>query len=283
MSEIARGKGHLIRLFMKKKVISISKILILVAIISYLFSSCVSQKKIKYLQQKSTSDTNSYFEEKKTGEYKIQPKDNMYIRIMSLDEKTNALFNSISPMMSQGGTGNQDAGLYLTSYTVSDEGYIEFPILGKVFVKELTVDQTKNLLQQLVNEYIKEAVVVVKMVNFTITILGEASSPGLISVYQNKINIFEAIAMAGDLRDFANRNDVILVRQIKEGSKIHHIDLTDQKLLSSDLYYLAPNDILYISPLRVKQYGFATFPYALVFSSISMILTLLVFFQVYKP
>jgi len=271
---------------MKKLFISISISLILFTVLAFLFSSCVSQKKIKYFQQKNKDDTNSYFEANKTGDYKIQPKDNLYIRIMSLDEKTNMLFNSMAPANnSTGGSAsyNQDAGIYLSSYSVSDEGYIEFPILGKVYVKELTVEQTKNLLQQLVDEYIKEAVVIVKMVNFKITVLGEIRLPGLLQIYQNKINIFEAISMAGDLTDFANRNKVALVRQVKGGSKIYYLDLTSDKLLSSEFYFLAPNDILYISPLRVKQYGFTTFPYALVFSSITLIITLLTFFKIYNP
>ncbi len=103
---------------------------------------------------------------------------------------------------------------------------------------------------------LKNLLVIVKMVNFKITILGEAKVPGQLLIYQNKINIFEAISMAGDLTDFANRNKVALIRQVKGGSKIYYLDLTSDKLLSSELYYLAPNDILYISPLRVKQYGF---------------------------
>jgi len=269
---------------MKKTFISISKILVFITIISYLFTSCVSQKKIKYLQRKDKEDTNSYFEANKTLDYKIQPKDNLYIRITSPDEKTNMLFNANSgaTTMTSGG-GQQEAGIYLSSYSVSDEGYIEFPILGKIFIKELTVEQTKNLLQQLADEYIKDVVVIVKMVNFRVTILGEARVPGVLLIYQNKINIFEALAMAGDLGDFANRNKVILVRQVKGGSKTYYLDLTSNKLLSSDLYYLAPNDIVYISPLRAKQFGFATFPYAMVFSSITLILTLITFFKIYNP
>jgi len=269
---------------MKKTFISIARILVFITIITYLFSSCVSQKKIKYLQQKEKEDTNTYFEANKTLDYKIQPKDNLYIRITSPDDKTNSLFNANSGASAMtSGAGQQESGLYLSSYSVSDEGYIEFPILGKIFVKELTVEQTKNLLQQLADEYIKDVVVIVKMVNFRITVLGEARSPQVLLIYQNKINIFEAIAMAGDLSDFANRKNVILVRQVKGGSKTYYLDLTSNKLLSSDLYYLSPNDILYISPLRAKQFGFATFPYAMVFSSITLILTLITFFKIYNP
>lgn len=269
---------------MRNIFISISKSLIFFTILAFLFSSCVSQKKIKYLQRKQKADTSTFFEGNKTADYKIQPKDNLYIRITSLDEKTNQLFNSMNQTTGVGGSTNyyNDASIYLNSYSVSDEGYIEFPILGKVYIKELTVEQTKSLLQQLVDEYIKESVVIVKMVNFKITILGEIKGPGQLMIYQNKINIFEAISMAGDLTDFANRNKVALIRQVKGGSKIYYLDLTSDKLLSSELYYLAPNDILYISPLRAKQYGFTTFPYTLVFSSITLIVTLITFFQVYK-
>ena len=275
--EFTKGSGHLIYPFMKNIFTSISKILILFTILAILFSSCVSQKKIKYLQKKQKADTNTFFEGVKTADYKIQPKDDLYIRISSLDEKSNQLFNS----MVQG--GGQGADIYLSSYSVSNEGYLEFPILGKIYVKELTVEQIKSLLQQLIDEYIKESVVIVKMVNFHITVLGEIRSPGVLSVFQNKINIFQAIAMAGDLSDFANRNKVALVRQIKDGSKIYYLDLTSDKLLSSEFYYLAPNDILYISPLRAKQFGFTTFPYAFVFSSISFIITLVTLFKIYNP
>jgi polysaccharide biosynthesis/export protein len=267
---------------MKKTLIALPKILIFITVLAFLLSSCVSQKKIKYLQQKQNEDTNTYFPANRTADYKIQPKDNIYIRIMSLDEKTNQLFNSMNPSSFGGYSGSQDPSMYLNSYSVSDEGYIEFPVLGKVFIKELTVEQVKNLIQQLVDEYIKEAVVVVRMVNFKITILGEARSPGQYAIYQNQINIFEAISQAGDLTDFANRNKVILVRQVKGGSKIHYLDITSTKLLSSDLYYMAPNDILYFSPLRAKQFGFATFPYGFVMSMITFLLTLLTLFQVIK-
>jgi polysaccharide biosynthesis/export protein len=268
---------------MKKTLYTFSKFLVFISALAFLFSSCVTQKKIKYLQQKENEDTSSYYENNKTADYKIQAKDNLYIRIMSLDQKTNEIFNSMSPTNnSYISSSGQDAGIYLSSYSVSDEGYVEFPILGKVFVKELTIEQTKNLLQQLVDEYIKEAVVIVKMVNFKITILGEVRNPGQFAIYQNKITIFEAIALASDLTDFANRADVNLVRQVKGGSKIYHLDLNSKKILNSEMYYLMPNDILYISPLRVKQYGFSTFPYALVFSALSLIITLLTFLEVYK-
>jgi len=261
---------------MRKFFITLFNIIFLLSFIIIILNSCVSQKKIKYLQKKQKGDTTTVFSIKQAADYKIQPNDNLYIRVYSLDEKTNNLFNR-----SSNSNYYSNSQTYFDSYTVSNEGYVEFPIIGKVFIKELTIEQTRNLIQQLVDEYLKETVVIVKMSIFNVTILGEVRNPGVVQVFQDKINIFEALSQAGDLTDFSNRNKIILVRQMKDVSKLIYLDLTSDKILSSDYYYLAPNDIIYIAPLRVKQYGFSTFPYALLFSSVTLILTLITFFKVY--
>ena len=172
-----------------------------------------------------------------------------------------------------------DAAIYLNSYSVDDSGNITFPLVGKLFVKDLTLEQTKSLIQGMVSEYLKETTVVVKMVNFNITVVGEVKKPGEIKVYQDKINIFELLSLAGDLTDFANRAHVALIRQTKGGSRVVYLDLNSDKILSSPYYYLRPNDILYISPLGVKRWGFETFPWAIVFGAISTALLLINYFK----
>ncbi len=109
--------------------------------------------------------------------------------------------------------------------------------------------------------------------------LGEVRRPGEYRVYQDELNVFEAMSMAGDLTDFANRNEVKLVRQTKQGSEIIDIDLTDQNFLTSDYFYLMPNDIIYVEPLKGKQFTFANFPYAIIFSAISTTLLLINYFK----
>jgi len=262
---------------MKKTFIALFRLTFLLLLTSLILSSCVSQKKIKYLQKKQAEDTTSLYLNKRTVDYKIQPKDNVYIRIYSLDEKTFMFFNK------QTGSGyneyTNDASIYLNSYSVNTEGYIDFPIVGKVFVKDLTLEQVKNVLQQLINEYLNETTVVVKMVNFNITIVGEVARPGQYKIYQDEITLFEAFSMAGDLTDFANRSKIALIRGTKGGSKIHYLDLTSDKILNSEFYYLMPGDIIYISPLKIKQWGFAAFPYAIVFTAISTALLLINYFK----
>jgi len=263
---------------MKKYLTVLSKLAVIILLMALVLSSCVSQKKIKYLQKKQVEDTTSLYFNKRSVNYKIQPKDNIYIRIFSLDEKTFMFFNK----QSSGGGYNDyanDASIYLNSYSVTTEGYIDFPIVGQVYVKDLTVEQVKNVLQQLINEYLNETTVVVKMVNFNITIVGEVARPGQYKIYQDEITIFEAFSMAGDLTDFANRNKIALIRGIKGGSKVYYLDLTSDKILTSEFYYLMPGDIIYISPLKIKQWGFSAFPYAVVFTGISTALLLINYFK----
>ncbi len=252
--------------------------LILLFVVIALLSSCVTQKQVKYLQKKQKEDTLSAFPNTRLADYKIQSNDNLYIKIFSMDEKTYLFFNKQNP-----GSSNydymSDAAIYLNSYSVDDSGYINFPLVGKLFVKALTLEQAKDMIQSMVNEYLKETCVVVKMVNFNITVVGEVRRPGEIKVYQDKINIFELLSMAGDLTDFADRGKVALIRQTNGGSKVVYLDLNSEKILNSAYYYMRPNDILYISPLGVKRWGFETFPWGVVFAAISTALLLINYFK----
>ncbi|UBM63659.1 polysaccharide biosynthesis/export family protein [Candidatus Sulfidibacterium hydrothermale] len=220
----------------------------------------------------------SSFKNQRKINYRIQPGDNLYIRVVSMDEKTNLFLNSMG-----GGQYSQnitsDASVYLNSYMVSTKGTIQFPLTGEVYVKNLTVAQVKDTIQKKLENYLKESVVIVKLVNFNITLLGEVKRPGQYKIYQNNINLFEAVSMAGDLSDFAKRSDVTIIRQTKNGSKVIHVDMTKKDILSSPYFYLKPNDIVYVPPLKGKQFSFATFPYGVVFSALSTALLLISFFK----
>ena len=253
--------------------------LFLTGIILFLLSSCVTPKQIKYLQKKQEIDTVDSFKNRKTLDYKIQTHDDLYIRIFTMDEKSNSFFNR--GISSASGSAS-NIGFYLDSYTVNDSGYIDFPLIGNIYVKDLRADQAKNVIQSLVNEYLKDVQVTLKLVSFKVTFLGEVRKPGPILVFRDKINIFEAISEAGDLTTFANRGKVALVRQTKEGSRVIYLDLNTINILQSEYYYLEPNDILYFPPLGIKTWGFGeTFPWAFIFSIISLALVLMTYFKVY--
>lgn len=254
--------------------------LFLISVMLVILNSCVTQKQVKYLQRKQQNDTTLAYKNQRTSDYKIQPHDNLYIRIFNLDEKSYLFFNRQTTITNNIASEYTDQALYLDSYVVNDSGYIDFPLIGKIFMKDLTVDQSKNMIQSLINEYLKDVTVTVKLVSFKITILGEVRMPGERKVYQDKVNIFEAISMAGDLSEYANRHKVALIRQTRAGSRVVYLDLNSIDILSSPYYYLEPNDILYIAPLGIKRWGGGeTFPWALVFSAISTTVLLIYYFK----
>jgi len=233
-------------------------------------ASCVPQKKILYFQDKSDKDgEHNDFVNQRIEDYLIQPGDNLFVRVRSLDENT----NTFDPY--QASTNfYTESGIYLNSYSVDDTGYVAFPLVGSLEVKGYTINEIQKKLQLAVDEYIKNSVVIIKLVNFRVSMLGEFKSPGKYLVYQDEITIFQAIAMAGDMTDFAQRGHIVLIRQTKEGSKLERLDLNDKLILESDYYYLMPNDIIYAEPIKGKQFVFSTFPYALIISLITLAVVL---------
>ncbi len=247
--------------------------IIWISLVSLIFSSCIPQKKMLYLQVQEETDTLTSFKNERKIEYRIQPGDNLYIRVVTLDEKTTLLLNPLSSGTST--NISNDASVYLNSYNVSESGYLDFPMIGEIFVQNSSIEEVKDNIQEKLNTYMKEFIVIVKLVNFNITMLGEVNNPGQYKIYQDNINIFEAVSMANDLTDFANRNKVAIIRQTKTGSEVVYIDMTKRDLLLSDYYYLKPNDIVYAQPVKGKQFTFANFPYGVVFGFISSTILIL--------
>ncbi|MBM3434862.1 MAG: hypothetical protein FJY07_01445 [Bacteroidetes bacterium] len=238
--------------------------------LSLFFSSCVPIKKQIYLQAEGDS-IKAQFAHPKYSDYKLQPGNNLYIQVFSIDEKTYGFFN-----MGFGSSGNMyyDAAVYLNSYYVDKDGFVDLPFIGKVYVKDLTVEEAKKMVQEEIDKYLNKTTVIVRLVNYTVTIVGEVNHPGQFKIYQDKINIFEILGLAGDLTTFAKRDDVILVRKSENQTKVYHLDLLNEKLIESELYYILPDDIIYVKPVTGKNYAFSTFPYTLVISSISLALAI---------
>lgn len=224
------------------------------------------------MQVKNESDTLTSFNNERKIDYRVQPGDNLYIRVVTLDEKTTLLLNPLSSGNSNIGS---DASVYLNSYNVNEGGYLDFPMTGEILIKNMNIEEVKNILQEKLQVYMKEFVVIVKLVNYNITLLGEVNRPGQYKVYQDNINLFEAVSMAGDLSDFANRNTVAIIRQNKTGSEVVYVDMTKRDILLSDYYYLKPNDIVYVQPVKGKQFTFANFPYGVVFGAITSTILIL--------
>jgi polysaccharide export outer membrane protein len=253
--------------------------LFFLSIIALAMFSCVPQAKMKYLQDKEGQAVKSEFNILKP-DYQIKPGDYLYARVVSLDQKSNEIFATIAGSAAANYNMNiTDQNLYLTSYLVNDSGYIDFPLLGRFLVRDRTVTEVQQMLTKSVSEIIVGSSVIVKLVMYNISILGEVKNPGKISIYNNRVNIFEALAMANDITAYGNRSIVQIIRTEGNTNKIVVLDLISKDILSSPYYYLQPNDIIYVEPLKEKSWKFETFPYAVVLSSISLLLVVLTFFK----
>ena len=245
---------------------------LITALFAVVFASCVPQKKMLYLKDAEmvAENLSKEYVNDRTVDYKLQPGDNLYIHVVNtIDERGAASINGDIR-----GYLSSDANIYLQTTTIDEDGYVEMPLVGKILVKNLTVDEAKNKMQTAINTYINGSMLVVKLASFNLTLLGEVSRPGMYKVYQSQINLFEAVALAGNMTNFAKKNDVKIIRQTDFGSEIITVDMGQADILSSPYYYLKPNDIIYVEPLKIKQWGFTTFPYSTVLSIITLGVTL---------
>lgn len=242
---------------------------LLVISISFL-SSCASYKKINYLQEAEGTNVDSLFQSKKY-EYHLLSGDILHIQVNSYDEDITSLFNQQNNDRLTTGLGQ--GIFYVTGYSVSDSGYIDLPVIGKLFVMGLTVEKAEQLVSQQAATYLKDVRISLKLVSFRVNVLGEVKSPGNKIFYQNSVTVFDAIGSSGDVTYYGNRKNVKVVRHTNEGIYTFKIDLTDKNLLASEGYYLAPNDIVYIPPVRTAVFRVQISDYATFLTAVTSTLT----------
>ena len=214
--------------------------------IALLMSSCVSMKKRIYIQDSKESVNTVY--PIQNVEYKISKQDILYITVKSLSESS-----LVGQSQSQAGSGAML--FYLNGYSVNNQGEIFLPVIGYVSVLGKTLDEVKNDIQIKVDVFYKDAIIEVKTAGIKINVLGEVNSPGSYTFYQNEVSIFDVLATSGDLTELANKKEAKILRHSNNTVTIHKLDLTNENLLSSDFYFLQPNDVIYIEPLKVKSWG----------------------------
>lgn len=220
-----------------------------------LLSSCGSSKDVAYIQNIEALNTaqSSYL-----YDARIMPKDVLTITVNTLTPEASAPFNLVvSPTLNNAANGvTFGTNRALQSYLVSNDGTISFPVLGTLKVGGLTKIECEKLIRDGILPYMNEnenPIVTVRMSNYKISVLGEVARPGMFQVGNEKINIFEALAQAGDLTIYGVRDRVKLIRENAEGKKeIHVLNLKDANIINSPYYYLQQNDIVYVEPNNVK-------------------------------
>lgn len=220
-----------------------------------LVTSCVPTQDLVYLQNKDNNPIPAV-NELKNKPYRLQTNDVLSINIKALDPKLVEIFSNSVSQTSQ--MMNQDI-LYFNGYSIDDHGNIRMPILGEVNVLGFTVEEARQKIEErLLADYFKkeaELFVTVKLAGFRYTVNGEVNSPGTKVLYQEKVNILEAVANSGDITVTGDRKDVKVIRQFPQGAETFSIDLTNASAMQSPCYYLQPNDYIYIKPLKQKTWG----------------------------
>ena len=246
---------------------NIFKYLLYLGVIASLLSSCVSNKKMIYLQEIEGSQSPLVESSGKypyqSEDYLLQINDIVEVNIKTTDPEMNSLFSSVTndPANAGGGMmqGGQGAGdiFFMNGYTLNDQGEIEMPLIGKLKLVGLNTDEAKILIESEVKKYVNEDeyFVRVRLGGIRFSALGEFNQSGKFTILQNRVTILEAIAFVGDLNRVAKRDEVLLIRQYPDGTQIHKINLLDRSLLNSEFYWLKPNDLIYAEPMKVRAIG----------------------------
>lgn len=236
--------------------------------IAFSASSCISNKRVIYMQDLPKDRSvyalgemvNSRFEE-----YLLQYNDVVEINIKTpdpllnqmLDINTSGASNMGGRMMMGGGMMSGGDIFYLSGYTLNDQGIVELPVLGEFKLVGLNVDQAKEMIEKELEKIVRgeDNFVRVRLGGIRYSALGEFARPGKYTILQNRVTIFEAIANAGDLTVTAKRDNIMLIRQYPDGSKVHRVNLNHKDIMSSDFYFLRPNDMIYAEPMKVREIG----------------------------
>lgn len=226
-----------------------------------MFTSCISNKELVYLQNNEAANLPIEVQESLSKPYRVQVNDVLRITLKALDQRLVDMFNPTATSQNAN-TQNSAENLYFNGFTVDDHGNIRIPVLGDVNVLGFTIDEIRqNIEKRLLDEYFKKEAklfVNVKLAGLRYTINGEIGSPGTNVLFQDKATIMEAIANSGDITVTGNRKEVQVIRKVPQGYESHIIDLTDAKAVQSPYFYLQPNDYIYVKPLPQKSWGTGT-------------------------
>jgi polysaccharide export outer membrane protein len=225
-------------------------------IVTLALMSCIPNKDLVYLQNLETATDSTQVITETQKPYRVQINDILNIRVKALDQDNVQIFN---PVGEADLSADGDQRAYFDGFTVDLHGNIRIPVLGEINVLGYTTEEIEQLLEKkLLEEEFKETAnifVSVKLTGIRFTVNGEVKSTGTQTLYQARVNIFEALANAGDIEVTGNRKDVLIIRQYPQGQQIHHVNLLDAKVMQSPYYYIQPNDIIYVKPLKQKSWG----------------------------
>lgn len=241
-----------------------------VILIMIFASSCVPINKLTYFND---LDELGEPEANPRKQKLIMSFDKLYIKVISTEPQTSQMFNATEEMR----TGSDNGVL---GYLVDEAGNVNFPFVGNINVVSLTIAQASEKIQKALSDYVPNIAVSVKYIDNQVTVLGEVKQQGVYSFIHDKLNIYQALGLGGGLTQYGDRKKIILIRN--EGAKIMHyrLDLSDSKIAGKDYYYILPNDVIVVEPLKALASSYQNITYATILSSITTLIAVLLFTNV---
>jgi len=254
------------------KLVLFAKVLVLCLFI--VFTSCTTTKNLIYFKDHNNPIAKEGYILTARKASLIKPYDELYIRVSSYDEKMYNFFNPENLLRST-------VNLEYYAYNVNDSGFILYPFIGKLKVGGLSIEQAQDSMQKKLEEMIEKPFVTIKYINKSFTVLGEVYKPGRYLIAKDQLTLLEALGMAGDLTDFGDRQHITLLRSENDTLRYHYFDLQKRDIVESPYYFLKPDDVVYVEPLKTKFWGIKSFPFGLVLTSVTTLITVLVFMKNY--
>ncbi len=226
---------------------SFPKFALLLCMVLCLFQACVPHEKLLNFQDESSTDVLNAQYVQEIQKIKIQSDDILSITVSTgFDTSAAKIFNMRPPTPSMSGS------FIGQGYLVDEDGLIEFPVLGKVQVRGLTREVAKDTIKQRLLEYLRDPVVEVRFLNLHVSVMGEVTLPGIYTFPDEHFTILEALTQAGDLTLFADRENIMVIREVDKVREFGKVDVTSARAFESPYFYLTQNDVIYVKPLKEK-------------------------------
>ena len=253
---------------------------ILILLLPILLASCVTSKKVNLMQEPGQRGIPSYADTLTYEDYEVRVGDRLYVYVYSIDERVSKMFNPTgtginSSQIRQSSSAGGSYDLY--TYLVLDDGCIDYPMVGRIPIRGKTTREIKHDLERELSSYVagyqdyKMLSVEVNIVRRSFSVISDKGS-GTFTIPKEKVTIFEALAMAGDIGDFGDRSKVRIVREIEGQTQVKVFDVRSKDIINSEFYYIEPNDVIYIQRIKGQSFGVNS-----VTTSISVVATTLAF------
>lgn len=236
---------------------------LLIILLPLLLASCVTSKKVNLMQEAGKHKIPSYADTLSYEDYQVRVGDRMYIYVYSIDEHVSQMFNSSGHGInaSQMRQNNMGGSYDLYTYLVLEDGTIDYPMVGKVPVRGKTTREIKLLLEKELAGYIASSYTEYQVVSVEVNIVRRSFSvisdhgSGTFTIQKEKVTIYEALAMAGDIGDFGDRSQVRIIRETEGKTQIKVFDIRSKDIINSEFYYIEPNDVIYIQRIKGQSFG----------------------------